>query len=120
MNSEADSNTLFAAIRDAAVGLDRNFIQSDAGTVTYGDMVERSGQYAAALVGAGLKPGDRVTVQAAKTVNALLFYIGVIRAGGVYQPLNTAYTHAEVEYFLGDAEPTIVIVDAGAVDAMSG
>ena len=118
MNSEADSNTLFAAIRGAAVGLDQTFIQSDAGKVTYGDMVERSGQYAAALVGAGLKPGDRVTVQAAKAVDALLFYIGVIRAGGVYQPLNTAYTHAEVEYFLGDAEPAIVIVDAGAVDAM--
>ena len=118
MTSEADNNTLFAAIRDAAAAADRPFILSDSATATYGAMLERSVQYAAALVEAGLKPGDRVTVQAAKTVECLLFYLGVIRAGGVYQPLNTAYTKAEVEYFLGDAEPTVVIVDAGEVAAM--
>ena len=118
MTSEPDNNTLFAAIRAAAAGSDWPFIVSDAGTVTYGAMLNQSAQYAAALVEAGLKPGDRVTVQSAKTVECLLFHLGVIRAGGVYQPLNTGYTMAEVEYFLNDAEPAIVIVDVGEAGAL--
>ena len=32
-----------------------------------------------------------------------------LRAGAVYLPLNTAYTAAEVDYFLGDAEPTVFV-----------
>ncbi len=118
MTTDPGSNHLFGAIRAAAADSSRPFILSGAGTVTYGDMLDRSAQYANALVAAGLKPGDRVTVQAAKTIECLLFYLAVIRAGGVYQPLNTAYTLAEVEYFLTDAEPVLAIVDAEGVAAM--
>lgn len=118
MVKEAGSNTLFSGIRAAASNTDHPFILSEAAPVTYGDMLHRSAQYANALAEAGVKPGDRVTVQAAKTIECLLFYLAVIRAGAVYQPLNTAYTMAEVEYFLTDAEPALVIVDAGQVTAM--
>ena len=118
MNSRADSNTLFAAIGSAISDPDRTFIETGSQAITYADMLARTASYANALVAAGLKPGDRVTVQAAKTIECLLFYLAVIRAGGVYQPLNTAYTMAEVEYFLSDAEPAVVVVDAGQVAAM--
>ncbi len=118
MTSGADSNTLFDAIRGAIADSGRSFIVTDSRTISFAHMLELSARYANALVAAGLKPGDRVTVQAAKTVECLLFYLAVIRAGGVYQPLNTAYTMAEVEYFLSDAEPALVIVDAGQVAAM--
>ncbi|MCR9138400.1 MAG: malonyl-CoA synthase [Alphaproteobacteria bacterium] len=118
MAEEADSNTLFSNIRAAVTNPDHPFILSDAATVTYGGMLERSAQYAHALIDAGVAPGDRVTVQAAKTVECLLFYLAVVRAGAVYQPLNTAYTMAEVEYFITDAEPALVIVDADQVSTM--
>jgi malonyl-CoA/methylmalonyl-CoA synthetase len=48
-------------------------------------------------------------VQVEKSVEALYLYLGCLRAGLVYHPLNTAYTVSELEYFLSDAEPTIVI-----------
>jgi malonyl-CoA/methylmalonyl-CoA synthetase len=118
MTDKADNNTLFAGICAAQTDTARPFIVSDTATITYGDMLDRSAQYANALVEAGLKPDDRVTVQAAKSIEYLLFYLAVVRAGGVFQPLNTAYTKAEVEYFLTDAEPALVIVDAGQVTAM--
>jgi malonyl-CoA/methylmalonyl-CoA synthetase len=60
------------------------------------------------LVRLGAKPGDRVLVQAEKSVEGALLYLASLRAGLVYVPLNTAYTAAELGYFIGDAEPALV------------
>jgi malonyl-CoA/methylmalonyl-CoA synthetase len=83
--------------------------QGDA--ISYADFFARSEQMAAALVAAGLEPGDRVAAQIDKTVTALELYMGTILAGGVFLPLNTAYTVKELEYFCGDAEPKVVACD---------
>ncbi len=68
-------------------------------------------QIANVLVLSGVEPGDRVAVQVEKTVENLLLYLAVLRAGAVYLPLNTAYTLAELDYFIGDAEPKLVVCD---------
>jgi len=77
--------------------------------ITYGQAVEASAKIANSLLDLGASHGDRVTVQVEKSVEALYLYLGCLRAGLVYHPLNTAYTVSELEYFLSDAEPTIVI-----------
>jgi len=48
-------------------------------------------------------------VQTEKSVEALMLYLGVLRAGLVYLPLNTAYQAAEIEYFVGNAEPAVFV-----------
>ncbi len=68
-------------------------------------------RYAAAVAACGVKPGDRVAVQVEKSPEALFLYLGVVRAGAVFLPLNTAYTLAEIDYFIGDAKPALVVVD---------
>ena len=73
--------------------------------ITYSGLVARSGRMANALVALGVAPGDRVAVQVEKSVEALILYLAAVRAGAVFLPLNTAYTPAEVAYFLADAEP---------------
>jgi malonyl-CoA/methylmalonyl-CoA synthetase len=78
---------------------------------SYADLVSWSGRLARALVDRGVRPGDRVAVQAEKSVAALVLYLATVRAGGVFLPLNTAYTPAEIEYFLGDAEPAVFVCD---------
>jgi malonyl-CoA/methylmalonyl-CoA synthetase len=60
-----------------------------------------------------VKPGDRVAVQVEKSIEAVVLYLAAVRAGAVYLPLNTAYTLAELEYFVGDAEPKLVVCDPG-------
>jgi malonyl-CoA/methylmalonyl-CoA synthetase len=80
---------------------------------TYADLVALSGRLAGALKDLGVQPGDRVAVQVEKSVPALVLYLAVVRAGGVYLPLNTAYTLAELAYFIGDAEPKVVVCDPG-------
>ncbi|MEJ1156757.1 malonate--CoA ligase [Prosthecomicrobium sp. N25] len=88
--------------------------------MTYGDLLDGTARLANRLVRLGLRPGDRVAVQAEKSVEALLLYLAVVRAGGVYLPLNTAYTLPELAYFLGDAEPGIVVCDPGRRDGVAG
>ena len=82
-----------------------------AGTISYGDLIARTGRMANALTGLGVKPGDRVAVQVEKSVEAITLYLATVRAGAVFLPLNTGYTPAEIDYFIGDAEPAILVCD---------
>ena len=85
------------------------FIETDGGVLRLqrrrtplGALRQRSG-------GARRAPGDRVLVQVDKSPEAIFLYLGCLRAGAVYVPLNVAYTLAEVEYFISDAEPKLVV-----------
>jgi Acyl-CoA synthetases (AMP-forming)/AMP-acid ligases II len=87
-------------------------IETDAGQrLSYGDLLALSGQMANALVELGLRPGDRLAAQVEKSTEAIILYLATVRAGGVFLPLNTAYTAAEMQYFLNDAEPAIFVCD---------
>ena len=81
---------------------------------SYREFVAETGRIATALYEAGLEPGDRVAVQVQKSPEALALYAATVRAGGVFLPLNTGYTVAELDYFIGDAEPRIVVCDVDA------
>ena len=103
-------NHLFGAIRAAMPALDAPLaILMDGRVETYGDALALSARLAHLLVARGVKPGDRVAVQVEKSWPALALYLATVRAGGVYLPLNTAYTLNEVEYFLSDAQPTLFV-----------
>jgi malonyl-CoA/methylmalonyl-CoA synthetase len=56
-----------------------------------------------------LEPGARIAVQVEKSVEAAMLYLATLRAGYVFLPLNTAYQSAEIEYFVGNAEPAVVV-----------
>ncbi|MES2052364.1 MAG: malonyl-CoA synthase, partial [Pseudomonadota bacterium] len=56
-----------------------------------------------------LPAGARVAVQVEKSVEAMMLYLATLRAGYVFLPLNTAYQSAEIEYFIGNAEPAVVV-----------
>jgi len=76
---------------------------------TYADAEAISGRYARRLEQLGVTPGDRVAVQVEKSPEAIFLYLACLRAGAIYLPLNTAYTTGEVRYFLGDAEPRLLV-----------
>jgi malonyl-CoA/methylmalonyl-CoA synthetase len=114
------ANYLADTIRQRSPGGDRIFIETAAGRrLTYGGMWEAAGRMAGALTALGVKPGDRVAVQVEKSVEAILLYLGCVRAGAVFLPLNTAYTLTELDYFIGDAEPALVVCDPGKADGIA-
>ena len=81
---------------------------------TYQNLIQAAGRYASLLESIGAKPGDRVAVQVQKSVEAVALYIGCVQQGCVFLPLNTAYTPTEVEYFIGDAKPALLVCDESA------
>jgi malonyl-CoA/methylmalonyl-CoA synthetase len=92
---------------------------TDGGTVTYGDVDRRSAAFAHLLRDAGVGVGDRVAVQAEKSIDMLMLYLGALRAGAVFLPLNTAYTAGELDYFMRDAEPALFVCDPAALPAIA-
>ena len=94
----------FPANRDAPL-----LVLEDGSDVSYGAAEQGAARYAALLAGLGLAPGDRVAVQVEKSPEALLLYLGCLRAGLVYLPLNSAYQEGEIAYFLENAEPRAVV-----------
>jgi malonyl-CoA/methylmalonyl-CoA synthetase len=87
------------------------FLTADGGAVSYGELEAMAGRAARRLVGEGVQPGDRVALQADKSIAGVAIYLATLKAGAVFLPLNAAYTPAEVDYFLKDAEPAAFITD---------
>lgn len=120
MTNNALTNHLFSEIRSRMPSADKPFLILPGGeSISYGEMVARSARYANALVGLGVKSGDRVAVQVEKSPAALFLYLGCVRAGAIFLPLNQAYTPAEIEYFLGDAKPAVFVCDPGKAEALA-
>src|SRR3954463_15586843 len=108
---------LFSRLFDTLDNPNRLPIEMLDGTrISYGDLIARAGPMANVLVSRGVKTGDRVAAQTEKSVPALVLYLATVRAGAVYLPLNTAYTLNELDYFISDAEPSLVVCDPSKAD----
>jgi malonyl-CoA/methylmalonyl-CoA synthetase len=113
------SANLFDLIRSRAPDPGKMALESPDGlSLTYGGLFERSGRAANALVALGVEPGERVAVQIDKSPDMIVLALACLRAGAVLLPLNTAYTLAELEYFLSDAKPALTICRPAALEPM--
>ncbi|MFZ2031264.1 MAG: AMP-binding protein [Vitreimonas sp.] len=90
------------------------FILPDGREISYAMLEQGVGRAAASLRAKGVKPGDRVAAQVEKRVGSAMLYLATLQVGAIYAPLNTAYTDAEIDYFLADLEPALTIRDIGA------
>ncbi|WP_374577675.1 AMP-binding protein [Phenylobacterium sp.] len=88
------------------------FLLPDGRAVSYGALEEDVARTAALLVEHEVEPGDRVAMQSVKSIEAVAVYLATLKVGAVFLPLNTAYTEAEVDYFIEDAEPALFVEDA--------
>ena len=110
------NDNLFAALRAAfPADLDSVAVETDGGLAYSWRDLDRASAMIANLLQSLDIPKDptgvppRVAVQVEKSVEAMLLYLGALRAGFVFLPLNTAYQSAEIEYFVGNAKPAVVV-----------
>ena len=105
---------LFVALRAAfPADLDACAVETETGLCySWRDLEESTAMLANLLTSLALPAGARVAVQVEKSVEALMLYLATLRAGLVYLPLNTAYQSAELDYFIKDAEPAVLVCDA--------
>jgi malonyl-CoA/methylmalonyl-CoA synthetase len=87
----------------------RPCLSDDGRHLSYADVDRMAGLHGAALVRLGIRSGDRVAVQVGKSLDAVLVYLACLRIGAAMIPLNPAYSSAELEYFLLDGEPTLLL-----------
>ncbi|MBI3701507.1 MAG: malonyl-CoA synthase [Afipia sp.] len=118
MNAQPNAN-LFSRLFDQLTDGAKTAIETaDGARISYNDLIALSGRTANYIVSRGVKPGDRVAAQTEKSVAALVLYLATVRAGAVFLPLNTAYTLNELDYFIGDAEPSLVVCDPSKADGI--
>ncbi|NEY90557.1 malonate--CoA ligase [Tabrizicola oligotrophica] len=114
------TNPLYSALFAALAERDTVLMHLPAGrSLTARAFHDLIGQAANALVAAGVRPGDRVAVQVAKSPEALAVYAATVSVGAVFLPLNTAYTPDEVSYFLGNAAPRLFLCDPAREAALA-
>jgi len=113
-------NTLYDALFAPHAGSEKTFlILKDGRRIGYGAFLDMAGRFAHAIAAAGVKPGDRVALQAKKSAEALAVYAACVQGGFVFLPLNTAYTPAEVEYFVTDAGARLLVCDGASASALA-
>ena len=110
------NQNLFAALRAAfPADLDAVAVETDNGLCySWRDLDRASAMVANLLASLPIKPDasgapPRVAVQVEKSVEAMILYLATLRAGFAFLPLNTAYQSAEIEYFIGNAQPAVVV-----------
>ena len=106
-----NSQNLFSALCAAFPSdLDAVAVETDEGLhYSWRDLDRATAMMANLLESLDLPPGSRVAVQVEKSVEAMMLYLATLRAGYVFLPLNTAYQSGEIEYFIGNAEPAVVV-----------
>jgi len=111
--SEASAN-LYAHLRLAFPGdLECTAIETDTGQCySWRDLDRGTAMLANLLQSLALPAGARIAAQVDKSVEALMLYLATLRAGYIFLPLNTAYHSAEIDYFIGNAEPAVVVCSA--------
>ncbi|WP_295959952.1 malonyl-CoA synthase [Rhodoferax sp.] len=108
------NNNLFTALRAGFPSdLDAVAIETDSGLLySWRDLDRSTAMLANLLASLGLPAGARIAVQVDKSVEAMVLYLATLRAGYVFLPLNTAYQADEIRYFIGNAEPAVVVCSA--------
>ena len=110
-NNNLKNNNIFSALR-AAFPQDLNAVavETDQGLLySWSDLERSTAMLANLLKSLDLPAGARVAMQVEKSVEAMMLYLATLRAGYVFLPLNTAYQSAEIEYFIENAEPSVVV-----------
>ena len=112
-------NPLYDALFAQLAARDSDFLMMQDGSAVSGAALHAQiARCADALRGLGVLPGDRVAVQIVKSPEALAVYAATVSIGAVFLPLNTAYTAAELDYFIGNATPRVFLCDPSNAESL--
>ncbi len=115
----ASSDNLYSRFDQLISDPARPCVRLPEGSVySYRAMRASSAQIANVLLDLDVQPGDRVVVQVGKSAAAIFLYLACLRVAAVYVPLNPAYTLAELEYFIGDAGPRVLVCSSAKLASL--
>jgi malonyl-CoA/methylmalonyl-CoA synthetase len=106
----------------AATAADRGdapALEIDGAAVTHAELDDRAARVAGYLRSRSVSPGDRVLLCAPTSLDLVVAYLGVVRAGATAMPCDAALTAAELTHLLGDGEPVAAFVAADARERLA-
>ena len=86
--------------------------------INYQDFRDEVEKIAGLLAGYGVNKGATVSIVLENSLDFMVDFLAVTRAGAIAAPLNPAYTVDEFKFFMEDADAKLVIVSAGATAAI--
>ncbi len=114
------ANPLYDALFGAHAGRETVFLRlADTGVLTHDAFLRMAARFSHVLFAQGLQPGDRLAVQIGKSPEALAVYAACVQTGVIFLPLNTAYTVAEVDYFVGNSGAKLVLGTDRTLEALT-
>jgi malonyl-CoA/methylmalonyl-CoA synthetase len=122
--SHKKASPMANALYDALFGIHADkttpFLHIPGGTtLSYQDFLGTAARIANVMTQAGIKPGDRVAAQVAKSGEALALYAACVQAGLIFLPLNTAYTADELSYFIENSGAAMIVCDEDSKELLS-
>ena len=112
---ELMGSNLYNVLTSNIPNLNSECLVAETESISYAALLDQASRIARYLEQRGVTPGERVLVQAPKSVETVALYLATLKLGAIFVPLNTAYTPTEVEVFLADAEPVLFVQDPKAI-----
>jgi long-chain acyl-CoA synthetase len=78
--------------------------------MTYGQLLEATQRFAAALQEMGVKKGDRVAIWLPNCPQFIIAYYATLMVGGIVVPCNPSYVAREIKHQLSDSGAKVAIV----------
>ncbi|MBM9464460.1 long-chain fatty acid--CoA ligase [Aeromicrobium sp. YIM 150415] len=116
------SFNLATMLRESAVATpDKPLVHIGNQSLTFAQIDEASGRFAATLLARGFAPGEAVAVQLPNVPQFLIAYFGILKSGLRMVPLNPLLTAREIAYFLSDSGArALVTYESFAQAALGG
>ncbi|MBV8220732.1 MAG: AMP-binding protein, partial [Solirubrobacterales bacterium] len=96
------------------------FVRYRGRSISYGEFDARTDALAAGLADLGVKPGDVVSVMLPNRPELLEAWWAILKAGGVFGPINPAFTTPEAAYVVGHSQAVAVITDSRGAATLAG
>ncbi|HZM32685.1 MAG TPA: AMP-binding protein [Acidimicrobiales bacterium] len=106
----ADSSVLDLLDRRLATEPDGEYLDVCGVSVTAAEVADTAGRLAASLAGLGVRPGDRVATLVDNSIEGALAWWGIVHAGAVAVPVNTAYKGEYLRHQLADSGSRVLVV----------
>jgi len=87
-------------------------------SLTYRELNEKSNQLAHYLIEKGLKKGNIVALLLDRSIEIIVGILGIIKAGGVYLPIDTSYPKDRIEYITTDSNAFLVLEEEDIQQAL--
>ena len=79
--------------------------------ISYEELDKSAAQIAGLLISKGIEPGNPVGIYMGRSANWIIAILGILRAGGVYVPLDISLPDSRLEFIIEDAEMKLILAD---------